>query len=364
MSEPSVTNAVGMIPPTPANENARLAALRATELLDSAPEIRFDDITMLAARLCAVPISLISLVDEHRQWFKAKTGLDACETSREVSFCAHAICRPESIMEVPDAHEDDRFRNHPLVTSEPFLRFYAGVPLVTGPGIALGTLCVADRVPRRLTDHERDELLALARQTTALIELRLAHLRLRASFAEQQAMLDAAADVVFGLDAGGRVFFANAAVNELLGRGRDEVIGARLLDLVEEDCRELLEKTLKTVFEARVAHNVPVAFSTRAGDPVKLIGTLNSRAAADAGLTISAIFRVSPSDLMAAGGGVGFTTATCMCSWCKRVRNERNEWQAVDEYLDRCFGVPVSHGICEPCLEKAMRDIAPKKRPA
>jgi hypothetical protein len=133
---------------------------------------------------------------------------------------------------------------------------------------------------------------------------------------------------------------------------------------VEEDCRELLEKTLKTVFEARVAHNVPVAFSTRAGDPVKLIGTLNSRAAADAGLTISAIFRVSPSDLMAAGGGVGFTTATCMCSWCKRVRNERNEWQAVDEYLDRCFGVPVSHGICEPCLEKAMRDIAPKKRPA
>jgi GAF domain-containing protein len=141
------------------------------EVLDTVPEELFDDLTELAARICEAPIALISLVDEKRQWFKSKLGTDVKQTSRDVSFCAHAIKQAELFI-VPDAAQDPRFANNPLVTSDPKIRFYAGAPLITPDGYALGTLCVIDKVPRDLRPDQKQALLILARHVVSQLELR------------------------------------------------------------------------------------------------------------------------------------------------------------------------------------------------
>ena len=133
--------------PTPFNEKYRLAALEAYQVLDTEPEPGFDRITRLAARHFRVPIALVSLVDETRQWFKSRVGLDATETAREISFCGHAIMR-DQVMQVPDARHDARFADNPLVIGDPEIRFYAGAPLITPAGLRIGTLCVIDFQPR------------------------------------------------------------------------------------------------------------------------------------------------------------------------------------------------------------------------
>ncbi|EKE83817.1 GAF domain-containing protein [Idiomarina xiamenensis] len=156
----------------PDNEASRLLALHDHEILDTLPEQLYDDIVELASAICETPIALISLVDGYRQWFKAQVGLDVCETPREQSFCAYAILQPSDIMVVEDAHLDPRFQHNPLVTEKPFIRFYAGAPLVTDNGYALGTLCVIDSHPRQLEQRQRRALAALARQTVALLTLR------------------------------------------------------------------------------------------------------------------------------------------------------------------------------------------------
>jgi diguanylate cyclase (GGDEF)-like protein len=141
-------------PPPPPNEAQRLATLRALGLLDTPSEERFDRITRLAQHMFEVPIVLISLVDEDRQWFKSRQGLGAEETPRSISFCGHAILE-EGLLVVPDAQEDERFADNPLVTAEPNIRFYAGCPIEAGDGSRLGTLCLIDRQPRELSAAQR-----------------------------------------------------------------------------------------------------------------------------------------------------------------------------------------------------------------
>jgi signal transduction histidine kinase len=157
--------------PLPANETDRLAALYALGVLDSAPEKDFDDIVALASAVCAVPMSLVSLIDADRQWFKARIGTDLTETSRDLSFCAHAILGKDLLV-VPDARQDARFADNPAVTGDEGVRFYAGAPLVTTEGFGLGTLCVVDSEPRRLDVEQLQALRALARQVTSQLELR------------------------------------------------------------------------------------------------------------------------------------------------------------------------------------------------
>ena len=159
-------------PPRPADDAARLAVLRSYGVLDTDPEQEYDDLVALAAAVCGTTTAAITLVDEDRQWFKARLGIDVPETSRDVSFCAHALLEPDQLLEVPDATADERFAANPLVTAEGGIRFYAGTPLVAMDDQPLGALCVVDDRPRRLTDEQRTALEALGRQVVAQLELR------------------------------------------------------------------------------------------------------------------------------------------------------------------------------------------------
>ncbi|HRE79627.1 MAG TPA: PAS domain S-box protein, partial [Opitutaceae bacterium] len=188
-------------PPLPHNETRRLAALREAALLDTPPEREFDDIAALAAEICGTPVALVSLIDETRQWFKARVGLDVHETPREMSFCAHAL-ELDDLLVVPDASVDPRFSENPLVREEPHIRFYAGAPLKTETGETLGTLCVLDRHARQLTERERRALRALASNISNLIRLRRSEARQRDLAAwltdERQRLIDSQAVAKIG----------------------------------------------------------------------------------------------------------------------------------------------------------------------
>lgn len=160
-----------MTPALHPQEQSRLAALRAYKILDTEPETRFDDLTLLASQICGAPIALISLIDEERQWFKSKVGLEVGQTPREHAFCAHAILHKDVFI-VEDATQDPRFKSNPMVVSEPHIRFYAGTQIYSSDNFPLGTLCVIDRTPRQLTKDQRTALQALGRQVKAQLELR------------------------------------------------------------------------------------------------------------------------------------------------------------------------------------------------
>ncbi len=214
--------------PLPSQETQRLQALRSYAVLDTSPESSFDDLVQLASHICQAPIALVSLIDEKRQWFKARTGLEATETPREMAFCAHAILQPDELLQVPDAQQDPRFADNPLVTGEPHIRFYAGMPLVTSTGHALGTLCVIDRAPRELNPAQRKALQVLGHQVMTLLELRrtLAQrdhergLNRKLARAVEQSPVS-----IVMADANGDIEFVNPQFESLTGYSLAEVMG-------------------------------------------------------------------------------------------------------------------------------------------
>jgi len=214
----------------PPYEDSRLEALRGLLLLDTPAEQEFDDITSLAACICETPIALISLVDQDRQWFKSRVGLAVPQTPRNVAFCAHAILG-DDILEVQDATEDPRFADNPIVTSDPFLRFYAGIPLKTTDNYNVGTLCVIDRVPRALSEQQRNALSALGRQVMRLVELRqLTRLQeqLRSQLAGEiglnRAIIENAGVPIIATDLDAIIKTYNPAAETLLGYTAQEMI--------------------------------------------------------------------------------------------------------------------------------------------
>lgn len=160
------------IPSFPQNERQRLSALFEYRIMDTLPEVAYDAITRLASSICDTPISLITLVDEKRQWFKSRQGIVELETPREYSFCGHAILEPSRPFIVEDARQDIRFHDNPYTIGEPHVIFYIGVPLVTPSGYPLGTLCAIDEKPKRLSDRQIESLKDLAQQVVMLMELR------------------------------------------------------------------------------------------------------------------------------------------------------------------------------------------------
>lgn len=160
-----------MTTPLQKTEVQRIKVLWQYEVLDTVPEEVFDELTNLAAQICGAPIALITLVDENRQWFKSRVGVTVAETGRDISLCSHAIQQSELFI-IPDATLDARFKDNPLVASNPKIRFYAGAPLITPEGHALGTLCVIDVVPRELTDDQKQALRILSRHVMGQLELR------------------------------------------------------------------------------------------------------------------------------------------------------------------------------------------------
>lgn len=240
------------IPPLQPNEADRLKALESYKILDTVGEQAFDDLTALAAHICGTPIALVSLVDAHRQWFKSKFGLSATETPRKLAFCTHAILQPDELLIVPNALLDERFATNPLVTSDPNIRFYAGAPLITPQGYALGTLCVIDRVPRQLQPQQVEALQILSRQVVAQLELHrnlanvvsanqeleLAQEALRQSENQYRSVVNNIKEVIFQIDAIGLWTFLNSAWTEITGFSIAESIGTNFLQYVHPDDRQ------------------------------------------------------------------------------------------------------------------------------
>lgn len=229
------------LPPTPSDEEDRRRVLASLGILDTPAEPAFDDLTALAAHICDAPIALMSLVDGDRQWFKSRRGLEAAETPRDVSFCGHAIAG-SGFFEVVDATADERFADNPLVTGPPHVRSYAAVPLVVGRH-AVGTLCVIDGRPRRLSTDQRAALEALGRQAVRLLEMRTATARERGLrrdlFAQSdlsRSMIECAGEAIISADLDGRILSFNPAAERLLGYSAADVIGRMTpIDLHDPD---------------------------------------------------------------------------------------------------------------------------------
>jgi len=239
-----------MRPPPYRDESARHATLLSYEILDTPREEAFDDITRLVANLLDVPIALVSFIDGGRQWFKSSVGLELEETPRDVAFCAHALHEPQMLV-VPDAREDPRFRDNPLVTGEPHIRFYAGAVLRGSGGHPLGTLCAIDREPRRPSDAALASLAALSRRVMSELELRrslrenqrttarLAHAETSLRLLVEQAPVG-----IFRTDAAGNCEYANSRAASMTGHEVSELLGRGWLQAVHPDDRPSVSDSL------------------------------------------------------------------------------------------------------------------------
>ncbi len=248
--------------PVLANEEARLQALRSHHILDTAEETDFDELAALASGICQVPVSLITLVDKDRQWFKAHKGTDVRETPRELSFCSYAIADPGNVMIVPDLTQDVRFAANPLVTGETQIIFYAGVPLVDHDGFALGTLCVVDHEARDLTQDQVNSLVILARQVVDKIELR----RKTAALAEANEVLGLAMEAgalgTFDVDLASNL--ANISLQCKLDFGRFDGSSFDLPDLLKSilpEYRAFVERQIADAIESNGSFKIEFAIA-------------------------------------------------------------------------------------------------------
>jgi len=230
-------------PPQP-DEAARLEALKRYGILDTPSDAVLDGLTQVAADLCETPIALVSLIDQSRQWFKSGTGLTAKETPRDMAFCTHAMQHPEALMEIEDARLDERFHDNPLVTGDPYIRFYAGKPLVTPDGFALGTLCVIDDKPRKLTQAQYNGLIRLSKVVTDLFNERY-HSRLSAIDYVVEQSIQHGIIITDPAQPDNPITYVNKAIVNMTGYSTEEILGrnCRFLQGKDTDPESLAQIT-------------------------------------------------------------------------------------------------------------------------
>lgn len=251
--------------PVPRDEQRRLAALAAYDLRDRVAEAELDDVTRLAAAICRVPIALVSIVECDRQWFKSRFGLTLEETPRDVAFCAHAILGDDTMV-VEDARRDERFHDNPLVTGEPFIRFYAGVPLVVASGERIGTLCVIDREPRSLDSAQLDALRTLARHVVKHLEVRRLTSERSAAEDRFRMLSDAAPVGIYLADGDGSRLYTNSAWQQMSGLTFEESLGHGWLQAIHPGDRDrVLTEWASAVAEQRDV-DAEFRFVTREGN--------------------------------------------------------------------------------------------------
>lgn len=295
------------IAPLPPNEAERLKILFSYKVLDTAPEQAFDDLTLLAAQICQTPIAIITLVDEARHWFKSKVNLNVSETPRDVALCAHAILNPGEIFEVRDAKADPRFFDNPLIIGYPNICFYAGAPLVAADGLALGTLCVIDHVPRELNDQQKSALRALSRTVIAQLELRrtlalhrqmeghmrsfndsleqrieerTAHLRRemelrRASEASYQRLIATTHDLVQTVGVDGKLIFVNNAWCVALGWSREEALKLSFSQIIKPAQLSYCENLFSEIQNGKNFNHIETILVAKGGHEIIVEGNMS-----------------------------------------------------------------------------------------
>lgn len=219
------------------NENQRLQALKDLEILDTPSEKRFDDLTALIKNICQTPYAAVSLIDHSRQWFKSSQQLLVCETNRDIAFCDHTI-RQDDMLEVPDATLDERFRHNPLVTGAPFIRFYAGAPLITSDGFRVGSLCVLDTQPRRLNALQRQALYTLAREVVSQMEMRHQTIKLERQQDQltwYQNLVESSGEMSMVTDEEGLIRHANRKLAHFLGTSDEALLGRSIYSFIHPD---------------------------------------------------------------------------------------------------------------------------------
>jgi PAS domain S-box-containing protein len=238
----------------PLNEVFRIKALHDLAILDSPREQSFDDIAQVAMHMCDVPIAVVSLVDNNRQWFKSCLGLDATETPRDLAFCAHAILTPDDVLVVEDTLKDPRFFNNGLVTGAPYIRFYAGAPLVTREGAALGTLCVIDYKPRALSDQQKNSLKALARQVIQLLKLKSTNDAVQGYSTRMQLIADKVPVLIGELDRDYRYTFANQKHKDWLDMNAQNLLGKTPADIFPSEQWPAIREAIDMSFAGLKTH--------------------------------------------------------------------------------------------------------------
>ena len=365
----------------PENEAARLESLHRYAILDTLPEQEFDDLSRLAALICGTPIALVSLVDENRQWFKSKVGIEESETPRDVAFCAHAI-HASNVMVVPDALADERFRSNPLVTGNPNVGFYAGAPLLTPEGYALGTICVVDRVPRELSADQLEALKALSRLVVNELELRRSVGDLSKAVRERR-IVEGELDQLFNLSsdlfciAGFDGYFKrlNPAWEQTLGIPREELLSRPYVEFIHPDDREITRKEAQKIVDGAVTFSFENRF--RCGDGTYLWLLWNATPSSDQSLIFAAARDITLrkraerrlsvgytlTRVLAEAENLGAASPLILRAICEGLGWEMGAFWRLDELANvlRCVDLWHLPGEEFPSFEKATRELTVRR---
>lgn len=371
-------------PDIPANEAARLAALRALQVLDTAPEPAYDDIVRLAAQVCGTSMATITLIDEHRQWHKSALGTERGQCPREDSFCGHTVLEDDLLI-INDTAADARFSAHPLVLGEPHIRFYAGAPLHLGDGLNLGALCVFDREPHTITADQQESLRALSRQVAAnltlgrtVVELEKAarerdatESALRASEAQFRLFMDNAPMVVLMKDADGRFLYVNRMgaerfqipAEEWIGKTDADLFGPRTakpwraadLRVMKAGRLAVLEEEVLTSegTQTWISHKFPVR--NAAGEAVLAVLSLDITARRRSERERERLvieLRQALAEVKTLSGLIP------ICVSCKNIRDDTGYWQLIEGYIAEHSEAEFSHSLCPECLTRLHPDYA------